>query len=104
MYAIIKDANEEVAYNFEKTFNFDFRMHHAYSQLSLWQSLHGEPVSGMTFKPILIAEKKSLGDINICENCGQTSDMIKEFDSSFVCESCSEEKVELFRPFSIDFQ
>ena len=105
MFSILKETNEELAYQFEKHFNFDFNLHHAYSQLTLWQSLHDEPVSSRAFSPILIAEKRSSTDINICENCGQLSDRIMEYNGSYVCESCLEEnKIELFRPFSIDFQ
>ena len=105
MYLIIRETNQQLADNFEKNFNFDFKMHHAYSQLSLWQSLHGEPVSSRTFQPIVLSETKNLADISICDNCGQISDIITEVNGSNVCESCLEEnKVELFRPFSIDFQ
>ncbi|MBI4010117.1 MAG: hypothetical protein HY361_02905 [Candidatus Aenigmarchaeota archaeon] len=105
MYLIIKESSQELAGNFEKNFNYDFRMHHAYSQLTLWQSLHEESVSSRTFNPIIISERKILTDINICDNCGQISDMITESNGSHLCESCLEEtRVELFRPFSIDFQ
>jgi len=105
MYLIFKEGSQELANDFEKNFNFDFKMHHAYSQLTLWQSLHEEAVSSRTFEPIILAETKNLADINICDNCGQISDMIAEVNGSNVCESCLEEnKVELFRPFSIDFQ
>ena len=105
MFSILKEANQELAYNFERNFNFDFKMHHAYSQLALWQSLHEETVSSRAFTPIVLAESKNLTDINICDNCGQISDIITEINGSHICEYCLEEnKIELFRPFSIDFQ
>lgn len=105
MYSIIQEKNQELAGDFEKYFNFDFKMHHAYSQLSLWQSLHEESVSTRTFQPIVLTEPRNLTDINICDSCGQISESIAEFNGSQVCEYCLEEnRVELFRPFSIDFQ
>lgn len=105
IYIISTETSQELANEFEKYFNFDFKIHNAYSQLTFWQSLHTEAVSGRTFEPIVIAEEQSLTDVNVCENCGQISDRIMGLNGSFVCETCIEEnKIELFRPFSIDFQ
>ena len=106
MYIIInKESSIDLANEFEKYFNFDFKLHNAYSQLTFWQSLHQESVSSRTFKPIVIAEEQKLTDINVCENCSQISDRITELNGSFVCETCVEKnRIELFRPFSIDFQ
>lgn len=105
MYAINKESGIDLGNEFEKYFNFDFKMHNAYSQLAFWQSLHEESVSSKTFESIVIAEEQSSTDINVCENCGQTSDRITGLNGSFICETCVEEnKIELFRPFSIDFQ
>ena len=103
MYHLFKETDQQVADEFEKHFNYDFKLHHAYSQLTFWQSLHEEPVSSKNFSPITLYEKTGIHDL--CDNCGQMSDRIMDPNGICVCESCLEEsKIELYRPFSIDFQ
>ena len=105
MYLIFKSFNQELADDFERNFNFDFKFHHGYSQLTLLQSLHDKPISSRTFSPILITESKSSHDENLCDNCGEMSGNLSDFNRMSVCESCKDDySINLFRPFSIDFQ
>lgn len=64
---------------FAKIFNFDF--------LGIG---YLPTIKTRNLEPIIIIDEKKKSDMNICENCGQTSDNLKEVNGNWLCESCRE--------------
>lgn len=90
IYIIIKRNKPEIANRFERIFNFDFHYHHAFTQLMFWQSLHKQPLSTKNFKPVILSERESNPDLNICNRCGITSEL-KEVNGEWLCSICRDE-------------
>lgn len=64
---------------FSKIFNFDFL-----------GTGYLPTIKARNLEPILIIKGREKTDINICENCEQPSDNLKELNGEWLCESCRE--------------
>ena len=73
--------DKNLAESFIRNFNFDF--------LKVGHS--SESILTKNLLPIIIVNKKENSDINICENCGNQSDDLKEVNGSYICEVCRDE-------------
>jgi recombinational DNA repair protein RecR len=73
--------DEKLAESFIKTFNFDFHK----------VGYAAETILTKNLSSIIITEKEESSDINICENCGNQSEDLREVNGSFICEVCEDE-------------
>jgi protein-arginine kinase activator protein McsA len=73
--------DRKLAEDFIQIFNFDFlKVGHL-----------SESISTRNLIPIIIADKKENSDLNICENCGNQSEDLREVNGSYICEVCEDE-------------
>lgn len=81
VFDFLSSKDENLAEKFIKTFNFDF--------LKVGHS--PETILTKNLLPIIITEKEESSDINICENCGNQSEDLREVNGSYICEVCEDE-------------
>jgi hypothetical protein len=77
VFWLIFSKDKKLAAEFAKIFNFDFQG-------------PGYMVHTRTrdLQPIILVDDQKKPDMNICDNCGQFSDYLKEKDGAWLCESC----------------
>lgn len=80
VYGLLSLKDEKLAKNFIKFFNFDF-LNVGYSSENTIKNLI----------PVMIVDEEESSDINICENCGNQSDDLKEVNGNYICEVCRDE-------------
>jgi recombinational DNA repair protein RecR len=81
VFDFLFSKDKSLGENFIKIFNFDFLKVGHSSKTILTKNL----------MPIIIAEKEKESDINICENCGNQSEDLREVNGSYICEVCEDE-------------
>lgn len=79
VFWLIFSKDVRLAKKFAKLFNFDFL-----------GTGYLPTVTTRNLEPIILVDKKRNSDMNICENCGQTSDDLKEENGAWLCETCRE--------------
>ncbi|MEM7826044.1 MAG: hypothetical protein QW451_00210 [Candidatus Aenigmatarchaeota archaeon] len=81
VFDFLSTKNEELAKNFIKFFNFDF----------LGNGYASQTILTRNWLPVILAEKKEDQDLNICENCGNQCDDLRDFNGSYICGECEDE-------------